>query len=63
MQDVTLKLSLEGLSYPRTGVSKDKQRARGEKGKVVMGSRQRVFQENWILRAVQGSMEARALKP
>ena len=28
-----------------------------------MGSRQWVFQENWILTAVQGSMEARALKP
>ena len=63
MQDVALGLSLEGLSYPRTGVSKDKQRAGGEKGKVLMGSRQRVFQENWILRAVQGSREARALKP
>ena len=49
MQDVALGLSLEGLSYPRTGVSKDKQRAGGEKGKVLMGSRQRVFQENWIL--------------
>ena len=27
MQDVALGLSLEGLSYPGTGVSKDKQRA------------------------------------
>lgn len=62
-EDVALELSLEGFIYPETGVRKDKQRARDGKGNVMMGTRQQVFQEKWILGAVQESREAWDLKP